>query len=104
MLDLADLEAALSSFRSAIGMGLDGQNPKNWSQLPPAGRRQLLDVLHQVEDAMIWPGQVRDNVVQLLRKSPTADRPITLAQGLYRCWSVARRRTVAFWVAGESGA
>eukprot|EP00959_Pyramimonas_sp_CCMP1952_P298428 6242122-Pyramimonas_sp.AAC.1 len=92
---MADLETALSKLRGVIGMGLDGQNLKLWAQLSSEGRQELPMLPRQVEESLTWPRQVRDNVVQLQHKSDVADRPVTLTQGLYRCWSVMRRDGVS---------
>jgi hypothetical protein len=55
-----------------------------------------------VETHLCWPQAVQEVVTQLLHKSVAADRPISLTQGLYRIWGVARRDQVSRWSAGKA--
>ncbi len=51
----------------------------------------------RIETELTWPTAVLENVVQLLSKTSTADRPITLTQALYRVWERLRKSTVSSW-------
>ncbi len=97
------LTQALRCFRHRIGLGGDRVNPRWWTQLPEAGLRQLAKLLEKVEETLLWPTAVRECIVQLVPKAETADRPITLTQGLYRCWSRPRGGRVATWSAKKAG-
>ena len=97
-----EVRAALSCFKVKVGLGGDRQNPRWWQQLPEQGVRQLADVLEAVERHLAWPVPVQECIVQLLSKSSTADRPITLTQALYRVWGQIRRPLVGGSVAEKA--
>ncbi len=95
--EIEDVKTILRRFRSRIGLGGDRLNPRWLLQLPDEGLCELAGVLRTVEERLRWPQSMMEVITQLLPKSETADRPITLTQGLYRIWSVARRDQVSRW-------
>ena len=73
--------------------------PDGGRGLPEGSLGDLCELINLVEARQTWPSAVRVCLVQLLPKAATADRPITLTQGLYRLWGRIRRPTVAAWSA-----
>ncbi len=89
----------MKCFKAHAGMGVDRQNPRWWRALPDGGLEMLRDLRNLIEARRTWPSALRLCLVQLLPKAATADRPITLTQGVYRLWGRIRRSTVAEWAA-----
>ena len=58
---------------------------------------QLAELLMRIETELTWPTAVLENVAQLLSKTSTADRPITLTHALCRVWGRLRKSAVSSW-------
>ena len=101
---LAQVDEALTTFKTHTGKGLDNVGPNFYSSLPIEGRQQLTDVLVQCHRALAWPWQVLNNLCKLLPKASGGDRVIGLMNFFARLYSRTQRPQTRRWAAARGRA
>ena len=111
-----DIAAQVKRWGSQKG-GPDNWLPQEWRRLPKEAFRPLAELYSKIEEQRAWPDAAYFARVALLRKGEDKDvsflfscattteataaraqRPLTLAVLLYRCWSGIRFHALRAWI------
>ena len=97
------LDTAVRASRRRAGKGHDMLGPADILALPDQGRRDLCELLNQVEKACTWPWQLLSTSIMLKPKPDNTDRPLGLLPMMVRIWEKIRQPPMQAWCRERAG-
>eukprot|EP00973_Karenia_brevis_P087142 12082804-Karenia_brevis.AAC.1 len=85
------VETASYILKVATAVGIYLWSPAHLRKLLRKARKQLAEILQQVEKCPTWPSYLLYNMIVLMGKPQGGTRPIALMPMLYRIWTKIRK-------------
>jgi len=97
------LDQGLATGKNGAGLGVDMLETELMKKSPKAARIELLEMMHQIQQFVVWPLQLYLNIVALLAKASGGERAVGLMCQMYRLMGRSTRDCILSWRKERAG-